>query len=284
MTSERFPGLDAGVIRRLLWHEAQVHGVPDRQLRDLGDAIMLTDPHDAEPFWNRLAAIDWPADPDAFAQRLAEIRVLFAAAGRQPHIWLLPPWDAPADIKPRLEAEGFVDTGLGMLMAARPGAAGIAAETALLRASASDVRLERLAGLAPAAAAIAAEEVVAVLVEAFGVEEARHPGVLAETRASLSDARFTHYLIRVGGAPAAVCRRATFDGVSYLSSIGTTYAARGRGLGRLVTARATLDAVLAGSDWIHLGVFVDNDPAIALYRSLGFDFAGDPGPDMLYLG
>ena len=284
MTHERFPGLDAGVIRRLLWHEAQVHAVPDRELRDLGDAILLIDSLDAEPFWNRLEAIVWPADSDAFVQRLAEIRVVFAAAGRQPHIWLLPPWDEPADIRSRLEAEGFVDTGLGHLMAARPGAAGIAAETALLRPLAPGVRLERLTGLEPAAADVAAEEVVGVLVEAFGVEEARHPGVLAEMRASLTDARFTHYLVRLDGVPAAVCRRATVAGLSYLSSIGTTAAARGRGLGRFVTARASLDAVTAGSAWIHLGVFADNEPAIALYRSLGFDFAGDPGPDMILMG
>ena len=42
----------------------------------------------------------------------------------------------------------------------------------------------------------------------------------------------------VDGVPAAVARRATFDGLSYLSSIGTAGWARGRGFGGLVTAAA----------------------------------------------
>jgi ribosomal protein S18 acetylase RimI-like enzyme len=81
-----------------------------------------------------------------------------------------------------------------------------------------------------------------------------------------------------------VARRATFAGLSYLSSIGTVGWARGRGLGRLVTASALLDAAQAGSDLIHLGVFADNAPAIALYRRLGFTMACEPGPDMLLIG
>jgi ribosomal protein S18 acetylase RimI-like enzyme len=82
----------------------------------------------------------------------------------------------------------------------------------------------------------------------------------------------------------AVARRATFDGISYLSSIGTVLAARGHGLGRFVTAASMVDAVDSGSDWIHLGVFSDNVPARRLYESLGFVMSGDPGPDMLLIG
>jgi ribosomal protein S18 acetylase RimI-like enzyme len=31
-------------------------------------------------------------------------------------------------------------------------------------------------------------------------------------------------------------------------------------------------------------VFADNEPAFALYRSLGFRPSGEPGPDMLLVG
>ena len=125
---------------------------------------------------------------------------------------------------------------------------------------------------------------MAVLLDAFGVEGPRRPGIVAETMATLADPRFTHYLVTVEGVPAAAARRATFDGLSYLSSIGTAPWARGRGLGRLVTATATVDGLEAGSDWVHLGVFADNAGAIALYRSLGFELSGAPGPDMLLTG
>jgi ribosomal protein S18 acetylase RimI-like enzyme len=60
--------------------------------------------------------------------------------------------------------------------------------------------------------------------------------------------------------------------------------ARGRGLGRLVTASAMVDGAEAGSEWIHLGVFADNAPAIALYGRLGFAMGCEPGPDMLLVG
>jgi ribosomal protein S18 acetylase RimI-like enzyme len=81
-----------------------------------------------------------------------------------------------------------------------------------------------------------------------------------------------------------VARRATFDGISYLSSIGTVDATRGLGLGRFVTATAMVDAAAERSVWIHLGVFADNVPARRLYESLGFVMSGDPGPDMIFVG
>ena len=115
------PRVDAAVIRRLLRHEAEVHAIPGRTLRDLGDALLLHDPVEAEPFWNRVEAIQWPDDPTAFDRRLAEIGVLFATIGRRPHFWTVPPHDTPADLIPRLFANGFEDVGDGLLLVARDG-------------------------------------------------------------------------------------------------------------------------------------------------------------------
>lgn len=272
---------DAATVRRLLWHEATVHAVPDRDLRDLGDGILLIDHTDPTPFWNRLVAVRWPSDPDAFEQRLAEIRVLFAAFGRQPHVWLLPPYDEPADVATRLAANGFADTGPGCVMAARPETAAAAARAALATTHGPDIVLERASGLGGDVVGTTADAVVTVLEDAFDVDAERRPGIVAETRISLGDPRFTHYIARLDGEPVAVCRRATFDGISYLSSIGTRAMARGRGLGRLVTATAVSDALAAGSELLHLGVYDDNVPAVALYERLGFAFVGRPGPDML---
>lgn len=275
------PPIDATTFLRLLRHEAQVHSTPGRELRDLGDAILLHDPVDPEPFWNRVEGLRWPSDPDAFDRRLAEVSVLFAALGRQPHIWLGPPHDEPADLVARLEANGFEDMGKGLLMVTGDGSR---ARIALAGPPDPEITLERLSDLQGGVADAAAIAIVAVLLAAFGVEADRQAGITGETIASLSDPRFTHYLVRHRGEPAAVARRATFDGLSYLSSIGTVGWARGRGLGRLVTASAMLDAEEAGSEWIHLGVFADNAQAIALYRRLGFTMGCEPGPDMLLVG
>ena len=262
--------IDAGTVRRLLRHEAEVHAIPGRTLRDLGDAILLYDAEESEPFWNRAEAIRWPTDPEAFDRRLAEVAVLFASIGRQPHLWTAPPHDEPTDLVARLAANGFEVVGDGLLLVARD--AGRARAALATRPAPPDITVERLNGMTGPAAADAATAIMAVLLEAFSVGPDRGPSVLAETLASLAD------------RPAAVTRAATFDGMSYLSSIGTVLAARGLGLGRLVTATAMVDAVEAGSSLIHLGVFSDNMPARRLYEGLGFVMSGDPGPDMLLIG
>jgi ribosomal protein S18 acetylase RimI-like enzyme len=274
--------IDAATARRLLRHEAEVHAIPGRTIRDLGDALLVVDPDQSEPFWNRAEAIQWPTESDAFDRRLAEILVVFASIGRQPHIWTAPPHDEPADLVARLAANGFENVGDGLLLITRD--AERAREAIARRPLNASHTLERLSGVSGRAATEAARSIVDVLIEAFAVGHERGPGVVAETLASLADRRFTHYLVRRDGAPVAVARRATFDGISYLSSIGTVGAARGLGLGRYVTAVAMIDSIDAGSDWIHLGVFADNTPARRLYESLGFVMSGDPGPDMLLIG
>ena len=275
------PPIDAGTIRRLLKHEAQVHAIPGRELRDLGDSLLLHDATDPEPFWNRLEAIGWPSEPAAFDQRLSEIRILFASIGRQPHIWLAPPHDEPADLEARLAANGFEDMGKGLLMIARDDER---ARDGLAATAAADAAVERRSGIVGHAAALMADEIVTVLFDAFTVPEARRANIVAETMASLGDPRFMHYLVRRDGDAVAVARSATFDGLSYLSSIGTVERARGHGFGRLVTASALKDALDHGSEWVHLGVFADNPTAIALYERLGFVAAMDPGPDMFLVG
>jgi len=267
-------------MRRLLLHEARVHAIPGRVLRDLGDAILLHDPVEPEPFWNRLEALRWPVDTIGFDRRLTETLVLFASLGRQAHIWAAPLHDSPADLVARLAANGFRDMGEGNLMVlADPEPAHLAVSRALPKG----VGVERLAGLDSHAASEASGEIVAILIDAFDVDPERAPTLELETAASLAHPWFTHYLARIDGKAAAVARRATFDGVSYLSSIGTAAWARRRGLGGLITRLAAADGLSAGSEWIHLGVFSENTPAIALYERCGFVPAGASSPDMLLL-
>ena len=269
--------VDPPTIRRMLLHESQVHATPGRNLRDLGDSILLSDPADPEPFWNRLTAIRWPEEPEAFDRRLTEILVLFATLARQPHIWPLPAHDRPTDLIARLVANGFRDMGAGMVMALPATSSNGLPEPALPRG----VTLERVTGLSGEPADAAAEAIVDVLADAFDVTSDRTAGIEGETVVSIGNPWFTHYLLRSGGQPAAVARRATFDGLSYLSSIGTASWARGRGFGRVVTEAATHDAIRAGSAWAYLGVYADNQVAIRLYEGLGFERVGDAGPDLL---
>ena len=272
--------VDPATMRRLLLHEARVHAVPGRDLRDLGDAILLHDPDEPEPFWNRLEAVRWPVEPEAFDRRLTETLVLFAAIGRQPHIWAAPLHDSPDDLVARLRVNGFRDVGPSDMMTLADPAPSLQAAARPLPA---EVTVARFSGLTASAAAAVSGDIVDVLLDAFEVGADRRPGIESETIVSLGHPWFTHYLLRADGVPAAVARRATFDGASYLSSIGTAGWARGRRLGSLVTDLAGADALAAGSEWTYLGVFADNAGAIGLYRRSGYERIGRPAADLMLL-
>ena len=83
-------GVDAAEMRAILAHEARVHALPGRELRELDDGLLLYDPRDGDPFWNRFEAVRWPSEPAAFDRRLDELMVQFASFGRRPHVWASP--------------------------------------------------------------------------------------------------------------------------------------------------------------------------------------------------
>ncbi len=271
--------IDPATMRRLMLHEARVHAVPGRHLRDLGDAILLHDDAEPEPFWNRLESVRWSADTAEFDRRLTEVLLIFASLGRQPHIWASPLHDAPIDLVGAAEGERISRPGCRQPDGPRGSGAGAPGR---FRADPGGRD-----GRAPGSVwpmrrpNRRRQRIVDVLLEAFDVESERRPGVEAETMASLAHPWFTHYLVRLDDRPAAVARRATFEGASYLSSIGTAGWARGRGLGSLVTRLATLDGLAADSEWVYLGVFADNTPAIGIYERSGFVRVGESCPDLL---
>jgi ribosomal protein S18 acetylase RimI-like enzyme len=275
------PGVDAEVLRFLERHEARVHALPGREIRDLGDAILLHDPLDREPFWNRVNAIHWPDDARAFDRRLGETIALFATLDRIPHVWPRDAFNEPADLADRLLARGFADVGGGHLMLlADTEPSGYVARRRLPHG----VMIERLHGVKGDERIRAAAGIARVLVEAFDVEPDRCAAIELETEAMFDRPELHACLIRVDGEPAAAAKRATFDGATYLSSIGTRIPFRGRGLGELATAAVTADAVAEGSRWAYLGVFAGNDVAIRLYQRLGFVRLGPPAPDLLLRG
>jgi ribosomal protein S18 acetylase RimI-like enzyme len=272
--------IDPATARWLARHEAGCHALSGREVRELGDGVLLHDPGDREPFWNRLAGIAWPSATGAFDHRLAEVLALFASLDRVPHIWPAPGFDEPADLTERLVAHGFEDLGAGMLMGLDPPAAAPDA------VAGPDITIERLDGAAPMLgdAAETISGIAAVLAEAFTIEPVHGEAIEADTRAAMASSAFHALLLRVDGEPAATARRTTFDGASYLSSIGTRPAFRGRRLGGLATSLATRDSLDAGCRFTYLGVFAENDVARRLYGRLGFVPIGRPGADLLLRG
>jgi ribosomal protein S18 acetylase RimI-like enzyme len=268
--------IDAATMTAIERHELLAHAIPSRETRDLGDALLLHDRRDSEPFWNRLQAVRWPVDAAAFDHRLAETLVLFAVLGRRPHVWPSPVHAGPPDLALRLQGNGFVDIGGGHLMvmadrdaapAVRPGEA---PEGVTLHpiAQPQDARTGDLddAGL--------------VLAASFGAPLSRASELATDLERTLPDARVVLVLVRVDGVAAAVAKATTFGGWTYLSSVGTLPGYRGRGLAALATRQAIASAAAVEQGRPYLGVFSGNDAAIRLYERLGFCSVGE-SPDLL---
>lgn len=292
---------DAELARRLVLHEARAQATPARQLRDLGDGWLVHDPSDAEPFWNRLIAPRWPFEAAPFDRRLDEVMTLFATLDRVPHVRPLPAGGSPADLAERLAAAGFEAIGVDRRMVrtdADDGAALVRLLTAEVEAAFGGARVtvQRREGAtgtrrdgSDAQHAVWADrrrwavDASLVLADSFGVDSDRRIALESDLLGCVSRPGCAVVLVAVDGAPAAIARRATTADGSYLSSIGTRPAFRGRGLGALVTALAVQEAVAAGGPLVHLAVEIDNVRAIRLYERLGFSILGEPAPDLLLL-
>jgi ribosomal protein S18 acetylase RimI-like enzyme len=272
----RFVGIDDTVMRAVERHETRAHAIPGREVRDLGHAVVLHDPGDADPFWNRMASVRWPDDGAGFDARLTEALALFAVLGRRPHVWPSPAHSRPADLAARLEAHGFGAFGAGHLMVLDDPAASPPVRATELG---HGVTLHAIRTAADAGATDC-DELGVVLAESFGAPPGRAEQLAADLRLTLDDSRVVLVLVRMDGEPAACAKATTFDGFTYLSSIGTRDAFRGRGLANLATRHAMAVAGIRDARGTYLGAFSDNEPALRLYTRLGFASVGE-SPDML---
>ena len=273
---EPWLGLSAETLRFLEVHTVRAIAIPGRGWRDFGDSVMLFSGTEKDPFFNRMAAVRFPEDPALFDARLHLALELFKALDRKPYFWLSPGLSAPSDVVARFAANGFIDQGGGfdMLLTTDPAEA---ADSPLPRRAV----LERWNNPSDADRPALAEALALVISEAFHIPEVRRTNLVREISLTLEQPRFHAYVLRVDGEPVATGERYSFDGASYISSIGTRPAWRGRGFGRLVTLALARDSVASGSDLVYLGVYADNAGAIRLYDRLGFRLLGPRSSDML---
>lgn len=263
-------------MRALELHETRAHAIPGREVLQLGHAVVLYDPRDVDVFWNRMVSLRWPEDPAGFDRHLTDALALFASLGRRPHIWPSPVGSTPLDLVDRLVADGFHDIGGGHLMLlADPGASPPVRPMELGRG----VTLHAIRSAGDAGPSDL-EDLALVLAESFDARPERVAELAVELRAMVSDPRTALVLVRVDNEPAAAAKATTFDGLTYLSSIGTRAAHRGRGLAGLATRHAMAVAGGRTAGRTYLGVFSGNAPALRLYARLGFVSVGE-SPDLV---
>jgi ribosomal protein S18 acetylase RimI-like enzyme len=267
--------LDAATMRFLERHETYAHAIGGREIRDLGDALLLFDANDRDPFWNRLAATTLPDDEAAFDRRIGELLTLFATLDRRPHLVTPPVHVQPPDLGRRLRDHGFEDLVGGLLMV-------LGDPDPVTRATLPDgVHVERHSVPPPERRRRLADEVAALLVSSFRVDPVVHPRLVADLFRSFDTPELTIYLARVGETPIGVAKRTSFDGASYLSSIGTRPGWEGRGVGTAITAAAARDGIDGGNGLVYLGVFAHNERARSVYERLGFVTVGGPTGDFV---
>jgi ribosomal protein S18 acetylase RimI-like enzyme len=272
----RTVSVDDATMRALERHESHAHAIPHREVRDLGHAVVLYDPRDVEPFWNRMVSVRWPDDEAGFDRRLTEALALFASIARQPHVWPSPIASGPADLAARLVRHGFRDVGGGHVMVLADPSACPPLRPAELGPGVTLHGIRTPADAGPSDC----DDLGLVLAEAFEAVPGRATQLAEDLRVTLDDPRVVLVLVRVDGEPAAAAKATTFDGLTYLSSIGTRTAFRGRGLAALATRHAVALSGGAGAGAAYLGVFSGNAPAIRVYARLGFATLGE-SPDLL---
>lgn len=89
-------------------------------------------------------------------------------------------------------------------------------------------------------------------------------------------ARFHLWLAERDGEPCGLCHTMDWQGNRpTVNSVVVTRSARGRGLGRALTTAGVRSALGGDRTKVELNVVADNAPAVAIYRSLGFETRDD---------
>jgi ribosomal protein S18 acetylase RimI-like enzyme len=205
------------------------------------------------------ADLDYAARPrwslDDWRWRLAQVERLVHERGSWPSLLVADRLDRPDDLQLRLPEAGWTR---------------VHAESVLWVDRAPPVpHLEgRLRIQAVRPGAVSALEALERGVFGFPEGEADLRRLALAT--ALGTGRLRAFLVRFDEAPVACARLSQGDGVAGIYAVGVAERHRGRGLGSLVTTVATRAGLALGNRLVWLSVRDDNEPAVAVYKRLGY--------------
>lgn len=161
----------------------------------------------------------------------------------------------------------------------RMGLTSVLAEVGWLRVAAERTMYTRQAAVVPhlepdlrveAVTPDSAVECVRLETLVFGLPAEQLPLRVERLADSVRRAQLRAFLLRLVREPLASARLTPGDGVAAISAVGVEPRHRRRGYGRMITAIAVRAGLATGHGLVWLSVEEGNQPAIALYRGLGF--------------
>lgn len=239
--------LDANFAALIRWYAERRGG----EVHDDGDLVRCSTGLAFRSI-NGVVGID--LDPETADERIGQVRDWFA--GRDvPWRWLVGPTTRPSDLGDRLVRASFelVSDGAGMAL----DLAGFEAE--VLPAGVEIATVDDLAGLE------AWEELQR---RALALDDTRARAWRdAHDRALSADVPLRDWIARLDGVPVAAAALFDAAGVAGIYNVATVPEARGRGIGRAVTATAIQEGVARGHRVAVLGA---SELGYPVYRRLGF--------------
>jgi ribosomal protein S18 acetylase RimI-like enzyme len=104
----------------------------------------------------------------------------------------------------------------------------------------------------------------------FGLPGTQAASRRKATAGALQAGGLRAYVVRVDDEPVAVARLSQGDGVAGIYGVGVADGWRNRGYGTLITTIATRAGLAMGNRLVWLSVDPGNEPALHVYRKLGF--------------
>jgi ribosomal protein S18 acetylase RimI-like enzyme len=238
-------------IERQLTELARVAGATVSERPEIGALLTAFAGHG--PGLNFASSIRWPAA--GFGQRLARLEELMRRDGEWPALVVADGLTEPSDIEQRLAAAGWVRLEDERIMWTRRPPHVPHLDPAL-----------RVEAVTPHSV----DQLQAQEQEVFGLAPERSADRLAQLIGAVESGELRGFVVRLHGATVATARLTAGDGVAALSAIGVATAHRRRGYGALVTAIAARAGLAMGNRLVFLSVDEANEPAVSLYRGLGF--------------
>jgi ribosomal protein S18 acetylase RimI-like enzyme len=246
------PGVaELQLIERQLALLPRFSGASSEQRPDL-DALLVSLPGRG-PGYNFAACLRWPEEHAE--ARLEALGRLFVERGEWPALVLAEGLSEPPGIVGLLATRGWVELERERIHVVR--------ERPTVPHLGPSLRLEAATGRS-------AHEVQQVEQQVFGLAERFTAARIEHLARNLEAGTLRAYLLRLDGVVVASARLSAQDGLAAISGVGVLPEQRNQGFASLITAVATRAGLAMGNRLVWLSVDERNEPALKVYRRLGY--------------